>query len=218
MDRVRFFTTPGLAPLITSLVLITACSSTGQDRTAPVEDGRTASTAGEAAGSAVDQTRDGFADAALSPLEDLNLKREPIPPNLKPLKSPYSSAHDMSCAEIANAVLALDADLGRDWDAPPPEEDNESRAEWAANQSSDAALGAIASQARGFIPFRGLVREATGAESHADRVVRAYQLGRERRAFLQGAGLPKGCLPPAAPWPNDPEADAIVYRQHQGGN
>lgn len=205
----------GLPAGLLGLLVITACAS------APAsEDARAASGPGEAAASAVSQTGDGLADAAMSPLEDFNLKREPIPPLLKALETPYFPAHDMSCAEIAEAVVRLDEHLGADWDAPDEEaaEEDGSRAQWAADQTADAALDAVSSEARGFIPFRGLVREATGAEAHARRIRKAYRLGAEQRAFLKGVGQAQGCLPPAAPWPQDTGQEAIVYRAHRGGD
>ena len=157
---------------------------------------------GEAADSAVRQTRDGLTDAALSPLEDLNLRRENIPARLAGLDTPYGLTEDQSpdCAMIAEAVSQLTSVLGEDDDLPAPDDDDdEDRAQWAADRSSDAALGAVASEARGFIPFRGLVRDATGASAHARRVARAYRLGGERRAYLKGYGQALGCNWPAAP-------------------
>lgn len=156
----------------------------------------------EAAESAVRQTGDGLTDAALSPLEDLNLRRQDIPERLASLDTPYGPPQgaDLSCAVIADEVARLTAVLGEDDDLPSPDdEDDEDRAKWAADKSSDAALGAVASEARGFIPFRGLVRDATGASAHARRVTRAYRLGGERRAYLKGYGQALGCHWPAAP-------------------
>ncbi|MEO1786029.1 MAG: hypothetical protein AAFR41_03285 [Pseudomonadota bacterium] len=192
-------------------VALSACTAARQDREGP--------TASEAAVIAVDTTREGLPDAALSPLEDFNLKRDPIPDALKSLSTPYSDAATMSCPEIAAAVDALTPDLGTDWDAPGVEDDKRGNAAgWAAERSSSAALGAVSSSARGFIPFRGLVREATGAEAYASRVRKAFRIGAERRAFLKGVGLAKGCLPPAAPWPDVPDTSPITYRRHGAEN
>ena len=158
-----------------------------------------------AADSAVRQTGEGLADAALSPLEDLNLRREDIPERLSRLETPYGlpAGAGTDCDVIAAEVYRLTAVLGEDDDIPPPEdEEDEDTAQWAADRSSDAALGAVASEARGFIPFRGLVREATGASAHARRMARAYRLGAERRAYLKGYGQAIGCSWPAAPLPS----------------
>ncbi len=197
------------------LLGISACASPGPAPDASEPEPSTA----EAATSAVTQTRDGLADAALSPLEDVNLKREPIPALLKHLETPYLDAREMSCSALASEIIALDGQLGADWDAPDVSTDDESRTQWAADRSADAALDAVSSEARGFIPFRGLVREASGAEAHARRVRKAFRIGAERRAFLKGVGQAKGCLPPAAPWPDSgTDEETIVYRAHRGGD
>ncbi|MCI4643434.1 MAG: hypothetical protein MRY64_01490 [Hyphomonadaceae bacterium] len=167
--------------------------------------------AGDAADSAVQQTGDGLTDAALSPLEDLNLKRTQIPPVLADLSTTYGLPEPLSCQSIADEVTRLTAVLGQDNDIPPPEGDDEDRGQWAADKSSEAALGAVESSARGFIPFRGLVREVTGANSHASKVARAYQFGLTRRAFLKGYGQAMGCTWPAAPLDALPETGKIVY-------
>ena len=166
----------------------------------------------EAAESAVEQTGDGFADAALSPLEDLNLKREPIPPLLADLKTTYGLPDPLTCETIGDEVTRLTAVLGQDTDIPPPEDEDNDHGQWAADKSSEAALGAVESSARGFIPFRGLVREVTGANSYADKVARAYRLGLTRRSFLKGYGQAMGCSWPAAPLEPVIEDDKIIYR------
>lgn len=149
--------------------------------------------------SAMQQTREGFAEAALSPLEDFNLRREDIPDILARLDSPYGLPDPVNCILIRDEVIALTAVLGPDSDIPPPDEDDPDHAQWVADQSSDAALDVIADQATGWIPFRGLLREATGANDHESRVRRAYTLGHQRRAYLKGVGQQLGCPWPAAP-------------------
>ena len=52
-----------------------------------------------------------------------------------------------------------------------------------------------------FIPFRSLVREATGASEHERKLRSAFQGGVARRAYLKGVGAQLGCAPPAAPDP-----------------
>ncbi|MEO0465208.1 MAG: hypothetical protein AAF216_01595 [Pseudomonadota bacterium] len=143
---------------------------------------------------------DSLTDAALSPFEDLNLRQEEIPPVLAALDWPYDPPEPATCATIETDVIQLSAALGQDIDFPPPD-DERSRAEWATEEGTDAALGFVASEARGFIPFRGIVREATGANDYADRVARAIMLGHARRAYLKGIGASLGCDWPAAPLP-----------------
>ena len=169
-------------------------------------------TASEATSSAVEQTGDGLADAALSPLEDLNLRREAIPEALEALDTPYGIPAGAGCDYLLGEIATLTSILGPDDDVAKSDEEERDRAEWAANRSADAALDTVASTARGFIPFRDLVREATGAELYADRLATAYRLGMERRAYLKGYGQALGCAPPAAPIPPSVDDGKIVYR------
>jgi hypothetical protein len=59
----------------------------------------------------------------MSPLEDLNLKRDPIPPrSCRGSKSPYDVPEDISCSDITLSAGELDAALGPDWDTENPDE------------------------------------------------------------------------------------------------
>jgi hypothetical protein len=73
-------------------IFLAACASQGHT-------GPSAATS-----SAIEQTGDGLANAALSPLEDLNLKREPIPPVLAGLATTYGLPEPVTCSAIANEV------------------------------------------------------------------------------------------------------------------
>jgi hypothetical protein len=152
---------------------------------------------GTAAGSAVTQTREGLPDAALSPLEDFNLRRDEIPAILEGITSPYDLSPQMSCQDVEAQLAKLDMVLGPDWDTPNP--DDRLRTEVLADSAAEATLNALASEARGFIPFRGLIRKATGADSHEKKYNKAFKIGAQQRAYLKGYGLAKGCAPPARP-------------------
>ncbi len=160
-------------------------------------DTSVAGNTGDAAVAAVSGTRDGLAEAALSPLEDFNLKRTPIPALLEAMESPYHGSSSLTCPEIDMEISQLDGVLGPDWDTPAP--DDRLRTEKLGDAATDAALGAVRSSARGWIPFRGIVRMASGADSHEKRYNRAYKIGAQRRTYLKGYGLAKGCAVPAAP-------------------
>ena len=159
---------------------------------------------------AFERTQDGFGDAALSPLEDVNLKRAKIPEKFKQIRNPYLVAVETPCEKIAEEVLELDALLGRDWDIPPP--DKKGLSERAADGASTAFLDTVASGASGLIPYRGIVRTLTGANSHATKVRKAYERGSHRRTFLKGIGLAKGCDYPASPLPPVEEESKIQFR------
>ena len=78
--------------------------------------------------------------------------------------------------------------------------------------ASDAALDTIASEASSLIPFRSLVRRASGAYAYQKKYNLAYKIGAQRRAYLKGIGLARGCPPPARPNPIEPEPDEIVFK------
>ena len=82
----------------------------------------------------------------------------------------------------------------------------------AADGASTAFLDTVASTASGIIPYRGIVRTVTGANSHATKVRKAYERGSHRRTFLKAMGLIKGCDYPAAPLPLPKEDPKVVFR------
>lgn len=166
----------------------------------------------QAVETAVERTEAGFEDAALAPLSDLNLRRQKIPERLDTMISPYEPPPPANCSKIAEEVSALTAILGPDSDVQV-EEDAPTLSQRAGEGAGDLTLDTIESTTTGFIPFRGLVRQATGATAHEKRVRKAYEKGLQRRAFLKGAGLSYGCQPPASPLPAPPAESKIEYRK-----
>ena len=88
LDGPRFLSFPLVMKVFYAAAMMILCLSGCASRDKPARDTALAGNVGEAAGSTVSQTREGFADAALSPLEDLNLKRREIPPLLAAMASP----------------------------------------------------------------------------------------------------------------------------------
>lgn len=191
-------------------IAVSGCASSPQ--TSSPSQGSLATNVGDAAGSTAAQTRDGLGDAALAPLEDLNLRRQEIPPLLAAMRNPYDLPAEITCEEVTVMLLELDAVLGPDWDTATPDE--RLNTEKLADEAADAALGAVKSGVTGWIPYRGLLREATGAAGHLRKYNQAYKIGAQRRTYLKGIGLAMGCEPPARP---DFEAlssgdDHIIYK------
>ncbi|MFN3609536.1 MAG: hypothetical protein ACK4Y9_10770 [Hyphomonas sp.] len=149
------------------------------------------------ASGAANQTREGLAEAASAPLDDFNLRRREIPQLLAGMTSPYGPPTEMNCAGIAMDVAELDAVLGRDWDSGAPDERLNS--EVLADEAANAALDTVRSVSTGWIPFRGLVRQATGAQSHEKKYNQAFRIGAQRRTYLKGYGQALGCPTPAQP-------------------
>ncbi|MCA8897815.1 MAG: hypothetical protein R3C00_04240 [Hyphomonas sp.] len=198
--------------LLPALALIAACAShppaedANNNQASPGLSGNVE----EAAGDAYTQTKAGLPEAAMSPLEDLNLKREPIPKVLSDIESPYDLPGDLSCADIAHHLAELDAVLGPDWDTPNP--DDRLRTEKLADAASAAALDTVSSGASSIIPFRSLVRRATGAYAYQKKYNQAFSVGAQRRAYLKGLGLAKDCPAPARPNPPAPKDEDIVFK------
>lgn len=168
---------------------------------------------GAGCSTAVSKTQAGFGDAAMAPLTDLNLRRTEVPVLLDQIRSPYEPVPVVSCEAIGLAVSDLTDILGLDVDAPPRPD-----ASWEDQAGAGAAgvtLSAVSSSLTDFIPFRSIVREATGASAHERKLRAAYERGVTRRAYLKGVGAQLGCAPPAAPEPNAgiPQVGArIEYR------
>ncbi|MDJ0920621.1 MAG: hypothetical protein QNI84_05800 [Henriciella sp.] len=159
---------------------------------------------------AITTVGDGAGKAVTAPLDDLNLRRDEIPDQLKAIKTPYSLDPEISCEQIAAEVEMLNSLLGRDWDIPPPEKDSiEDRA---ADGASTAFLDTLASGTSGLIPYRGVVRSLTGADRHQKKVLKAYERGSHRRTFLKGIGMTKGCEGNAAPAPPPPVDPKVVFK------
>lgn len=125
-------------------------------------------------------------DAVATPASDLNLKKDTIPPLLLTAQvKPYTLVGLNRCPDLAAAVTELDVVLGPDIDLP-------------ADGKTGVTAGRVAQAAVGsFIPFRGLIREISGANEQERKIQAAVQAGFARRAYLKGVGEARGCLYPA---------------------
>ena len=127
-------------------------------------------------------------EVAMTPLTDLNLAKDEIPATLiAAAADPYASVGLGKCKDIEAAIAELDAILGPDMDV-------------AENDSDRISWGKVATSAVGsFIPFRGILRELSGAAEHKRDFQTAIYAGAVRRGFLKGLGQQKGCKYPARP-------------------
>lgn len=155
--------------------------------------------AGRSAIGGAEQVGAGFGAAVTAPLDDLNLRAQPIPMVLLQAEAnPYDLRNLTHCTTIAAEVGRLDEALGPDTDEPP-RQDGSYRSEQAADAAAKATLDAIRGTTTDFIPGRSWVRRLSGAEQHSRHVQSAIQSGRMRRAFLKGIGMQRNCTPPASP-------------------
>ncbi|WP_298304732.1 hypothetical protein [uncultured Erythrobacter sp.] len=127
-------------------------------------------------------------DVARTPLEDFNIDAEDLPEVLEiAAQDPYDVAGVNSCNDIVERIAELDNVLGADFDLPQQDEDGISR-------------GRVAKSVVGsFIPFRGIVREVSGANKRRNATRFAYTAGIARRSYLKGLGEGRGCSYPARP-------------------
>ncbi len=131
-------------------------------------------------------------DVATQPVEDLNIGKKDIPQPLAEIaEKPYSLDGIRTCNNIRKAVNKLDDVLGDDLEVAQDDSKTEKR------RKTASSLGK--SLIGGIIPFRGVVREITGAAAQQRRYDQAVYAGVVRRSFLKGIGKERGCKFPAAP-------------------
>lgn len=126
-------------------------------------------------------------DVARTPLEILNIDPEDIPQVLvEAVANPYASDTLSGCAAINIEIARLTRVLGPDFDTLAKQE---------GLTPEKVAQGAIGS----LIPFRGIIREVTGAANRQRSLETAILAGSTRRGYLKGLGYSQGCMVPARP-------------------
>jgi hypothetical protein len=211
---------------VVALTALTAVAACQLRRPAPISEpaaaaspedpgalSRVGSGASDAVSGARETTREGLPAAATAPLEDLNITREEIPPNVAAISYVYTAYPPPDCVDIAQELARLDAELGRDYDVEA--EEAQSLGRRGGEAAGDLVVDTIRGVATDVIPFRSIVREASGAASYERRRARAFAAGYARRAYLKGLALGQGCEPPAAPRviTPPPEESSVEVRQ-----
>lgn len=130
-------------------------------------------------------------DIAMSPLRDINVSKKDIPVVLEmAMAKPYDLSGIKSCRGLTTAIVDLDGALGEDIDVASGEKSD--------GEKMGNGAGAIAKTViNGFIPFRSIIREVSGANAQERLWDRALYAGSVRRAFLKGMGEQRGCAWPA---------------------
>lgn len=122
-------------------------------------------------------------DAVTQPLSDLNLRSRDIPLLLlRAQDAPYDLEGLSECEGLRKEVGALDEVLGPDADAPATEE-----------SLVNKGLKAGGNVLGGLIPFRGLVRQLSGAKAEQARWRAAIYAGVARRSYLKGYMQGRDC-------------------------
>jgi hypothetical protein len=116
------------------------------------------------------------------PGRDIGLDKRKIPEMLQEARErPYDTRGLRTCAQMRATLAELDRVLGPDIDAQKTETGLR-----LGNAANDVLWGSV-------IPFRGLVREATGAAAADRRYVAALVAGFTRRGYVKGMIAGKNC-------------------------
>ena len=130
-------------------------------------------------------------DALTAPLRDLNLVRKKTPEALlTAAQGPYRLPEAVTCEALSAEIAQLDAVLGPDIDTVAAAMSLSLRGQQLA---SDAAIDAVEDLTTGWIPYRGLVRQVTGASKHQRMRDNAEKAGVIRRAYLKGMKAREDC-------------------------
>lgn len=124
--------------------------------------------------------------AVMQPAKDVNLHKDKIPVRLLEIqKAPYDLTNLDGCRAITSEIASLRPMLGPDVNEDP----KLTKAEKRERSVSRIAGGILGS----FIPFRGVLREVTGASAQRRRYRAAYAAGFARRSFLKGMAVSQNC-------------------------
>ena len=145
----------------------------------------TGQTAGQAAGQTTGQTvGQAMGDIVTQPLQDANIKQKRIPEVLELARDgPYETTGLNKCPSLNRAIADLTAVLGADFDTPDERKVNRGQ------QAANVGKGVVQS----LIPFRGVIREVTGAAGAQRKYDAAVDAGIARRGFLRGMARARGC-------------------------
>lgn len=131
-----------------------------------------------------DKTGKVAGDIVSQPARDVGAVETKTPEVLvKAQAAPYSLNGIRTCTQITQALGELSAVLGPDFDATPEERSREGKV---AEAGGRAVVNSL-------IPFRGLVREISGAAGADRRLQAAIDAGHARRGFLRGVHRTRGC-------------------------
>lgn len=126
-----------------------------------------------------------FSHAAGQPLRDLSVIHDVAPPILQQAaKGPYDTASLRDCRAARAEIRELDAALGPDLSVG--ERGGGVDLHGLASGLIEGAVG---------LPFRGVVRQFTGAQRQDQALRAAILAGMVRRGFIKGRLLGMGCTP-----------------------
>lgn len=132
-----------------------------------------------------DETLDKAGRIVSQPARDVGIAKTEIPPILqKSTEAPYALPTSRTCKGLNAAMAELTDALGPDFGTG--QDNNQNRTGKIMEAGGRAVVNSL-------IPFRGLVREVTGAAPAERRLQTAISTGLARRGFLRGMATAKGC-------------------------
>jgi len=132
-----------------------------------------------------DDTLERAGHIATQPVRDVGITKDRIPRVLQEaVDDTYAPPPRESCAWLNYELARLDQALGPDFDAEV--EENEDKVERLALAGGEMIVNSI-------IPFRGLVREISGAAPAERRRLAAVNAGLARRGYIRGLAKAKDC-------------------------
>lgn len=127
-------------------------------------------------------TGDDAKEVVTQPARDVGIERTRIPPLLVEVsQDPYGMYGTANCRQLTSGISALNGVLGPDFSTTPT------------GKKTNIAKAGGAAVVNSLIPFRGLVREVSGAAPAERRLEAATNAGIARRGFLRGLKRARGC-------------------------
>jgi hypothetical protein len=146
------------------------------------------------------RTLDKAGKIVTQPIRDVGIEKDEIPEALQEaVKDPYAPLPANSCYALNVVLGKLNAVLGEDFTTSA--------------QANEVRTGEIAEMVgrtlvNSLIPFRGLVREISGAAPAERRLQAAVTAGIARRGYLRGQASAQGCLvAPVTPPPAEKKTE-----------
>lgn len=154
--------------------------------------------------------------AVLSPARDANLLQQPIPEQLQYLSHPYGHAAQSGCAAWTSEIRQLEtAIIANDGRRPGFRRDPNTFVGRTGNLR-DAGVRALS---RSVLPFRGIVRQVSGAAKLEQNADSASDRARYRIGYLVGLARSNGCAgfsesPVRMATPASPYSPAVVRQSY----
>ncbi|CAN5241344.1 hypothetical protein BH10PSE13_BH10PSE13_26350 [soil metagenome] len=131
------------------------------------------------------QTEKRAGEIVTQPVHDVGIDKKKVPLILETaVEAPYAAPRGKGCPPVTNEMASLNEALGPDFGQGA-----------AANENKLGAVAAAGGSAivNTLIPFRGLVREISGAAPAERRLAAAVSAGMARRGYLHGIAQQRGC-------------------------